>query len=186
MPVSNEAVSALETMPIADEISRTLDRVLREHGAALRRVARLYEWNPARQDDLFQEMCVAIWRALPAFRGESSERTFVFRIAHNRGVTHRARQAPPAIPLDDAADVAQIGPDPDATIYRQQQRAALAVAVSQLPVALAQVLTLTLEGLSQREIAEVLGITENNVAVRANRARSRVKAILAARDGRAR
>lgn len=185
--MSHEAAPALETMPTTDdEVSQTLDRVLREHGSALRRVARVYEWNPGRQDDLFQEICVAIWRALPAFRGESSERTFVFRIAHNRGVTHRARQAPTATPLDEVADVAMSAPDPDATIYRQQQREALAAAVSQLPVALAQVLTLTLEGLSHREIADVLGITENNVAVRANRARSRVKEILGTRDGRAR
>ena len=171
---------------MADEISRTLDRVLREHGAALRRVARIYEWDAARQDDLFQDICVAIWRALPSFRGESSERTFVFRIAHNRGVTHRARRAPAAMPLDDAAHVAQASPDLDVAIYRQQQRAALAAAVNQLPVTLAQVLTMTLEGLSHREIAEVLGTTENNVAVRATRARSRIRAILAARQERGR
>ena len=74
-------------------------------------------------------------------------------------------------------------PHPDANIYRQQQRATLEAAVARLPVALAQVLTLTLEGLSQREIADVLGITENNVAVRANRARSRVKTMLAVPSG---
>jgi RNA polymerase sigma factor (sigma-70 family) len=182
--MSSDALPALETMPASDELTTTLDRVLREHGPALRRVARIYEWDASRSEDLFQDICVAIWRALPSFRGESSERTFVFRIAHNRGLTHRTRRAPPDKPIDEAVDIAGAAPDPDATIYRQQQRAALAAAVRELPVALAQVLTLALEGLSQREIAEVLGITENNVAVRANRARGRVKAILAARHGR--
>lgn len=180
----SDALPRVETRPAGDEISASLDRVLREHGPALRRVARIYEWDPSRSDDLFQDICVAIWRALPSFRGESSERTFLFRIAHNRGVTHRARRPLPDTSIDEATGVAVAAPDPDAGIYRQQQRAALAAAVRELPVPLAQVLTLTLEGLSQREIAEVLGISENNVAVRATRARGRVKAILAARHGR--
>jgi DNA-directed RNA polymerase specialized sigma24 family protein len=45
-------------------------------------------------------------------------------------------------------------------------------------VPLKQVLTLLLEGLSHREVAEVVGISENNVAVRANRARAAVRVLL--------
>ena len=47
-----------------------------------------------------------------------------------------------------------------------------------------QVLVLSLEGLSHREIADVVGITENNVAVRLNRARTAVRERLkGGRDG---
>jgi RNA polymerase sigma factor (sigma-70 family) len=177
--LATDAWPAADAVPTTRHLDETLDRLLREHGAAIARVARLYEFDAARREDLFQEICVAIWRALPSFRGESSERTFIFRIAHNRGVSHRARQRPPAEPIDEAGDIAHPAPHPDAGIYRQQQRAALEAAVARLPVVLAQVLTLTLEGLSQRDIADVLGISENNVAVRATRARARVKAMLA-------
>jgi RNA polymerase sigma-70 factor (ECF subfamily) len=165
-------------MPDTRDASATLDRLLAEHGAAIRRVTRLYERDESRRDDLFQEICVAIWRALPSFRGDASERTFLFRIAHNRGLTHRARRGLPAAPLDEAAELAHPAPQPDTSLHRQQQRAALEEAIAQLPVGLAPVITLTLEGLSQREIAEVLGITENNVAVRATRARQRVRELL--------
>ena len=154
------------------------DRVLRDHGAAIRRVARSYELDAARRDDLFQDICLAIWRALPSFRGESSERTFVFRIAHNRGLTHRTRRTPAAAPLDAADHLAHPAPLPDTTLHQAQQRARLEAAVLQLPLPLRQVLTLTLEGLSQREIAEVLGITENNVAVRSTRARQQLRELL--------
>ncbi len=181
--MSTDALQATHVVRGTQDLNETLDRILREHGAALSRVARLYEFDATKRDDLFQEICVAIWRAWPSFRGESSERTFVFRIAHNRGLTHRSRRPPPAAPMDELAETPHPAPHPDANIYRQQQRAALEAAVARLPVSLAQVLTLTLEGLSQREIADVLGITENNVAVRANRARSRVKTMLAAPSG---
>jgi RNA polymerase sigma-70 factor (ECF subfamily) len=51
-------------------------------------------------------------------------------------------------------------------------------AIQQLPVGQRQVIVLTLEGLSHAEMADVIGITENNVAVRVNRAKSALKEIL--------
>lgn len=59
----------------------------------------------------------------------------------------------------------------------------LKTAVAALPLGLRQVMTLTLEGFAPLEIAAVLGITENNVAVRANRARERLRAALVAEGG---
>jgi RNA polymerase sigma-70 factor (ECF subfamily) len=162
-------------MSLLADSDAALDRLIAEHGAAIRRVTRLYEYDPARREDLFQDIWVAIWRALPGFRGEASERTFVFRIAHNRGLTHRARRRPAAEPLDELAELPHPAPSADAALHRQQQRAAIEAAIAHLPVGLAQVLTLTLEGLTQGEIAQVLGISENNVAVRAARARQRVR-----------
>lgn len=156
------------------------DRILRQEGAALRRVAAAYEPDPARREDLFQDVCLAIWQALQRFRGESSERTFVFRIAHNRGLTHRSRRRPAAAAteLEEAAVLADPGPGPEATAREGQRRERLRAAVLALPLEPRQVITLTLEGLSPREIAEVLGITENNAAVRLSRARRALRQIL--------
>ena len=54
----------------------------------------------------------------------------------------------------------------------------LMTAIRELPVGFRQVLTLALEDLSQREIAEALGITENAVAIRIHRARRLLKSRL--------
>src|SRR5215510_12930513 len=56
--------------------------LLSGNGGALSRLAASYTNNPSDRDDLFQDIALAIWKALPGFRGESSERTFIFRIAH--------------------------------------------------------------------------------------------------------
>lgn len=156
------------------------DRILRQEGAALRRVAAAYEPDPARREDLFQDVCLAVWQALRGFRGESSERTFVFRIAHNRGLTHRSRRRPAAsaTELEEAAVLADPGPGPEAAAREGQRRERLRAAVLALPLEPRQVITLTLEGFSPREIAEVLGITENNAAVRLSRARRALRQIL--------
>lgn len=147
------------------------ERVVQAHGAALRRVAAAWERDPVAQEDLFQEILLALWRALPRFRGDASERTFVFRVAMNRALSHRFRRPPRAEPLDTAAHVADPSKTPEAEAAELQERALLVAAVQSLPSAMRQILTLSLEGLSGAEIADVLGIRENNVHVRLSRAR---------------
>src|SRR5258707_11770601 len=72
-------------------LERHFDRLLAANGPALTRLAASYTNTPSDRDDLVQEIALAIWRALPRFRGECSERTFLFRIAHNRGIACLAR-----------------------------------------------------------------------------------------------
>ena len=148
-------------------------------GPALARLAAGYEADPAEREDLVQEIAIALWRALPRFRGECSERTFVYRVAHNRGLTHRARRRRRHEPLDHAPEPIDPRPGPEASVLSSQRHERLAHAVRQLDPALRVVVLLTLEGLSNREVAEVVGITENNVAVRLTRARRKLRDLLA-------
>jgi DNA-directed RNA polymerase specialized sigma24 family protein len=46
------------------------------------------------RDDLVQEIALAIWKAIPRFRGDSSERTWVYRIAHNVAITSATGKPP--------------------------------------------------------------------------------------------
>jgi RNA polymerase sigma factor (sigma-70 family) len=154
------------------------DGILERDGAALRRVAAAYELDPVQRQDLFQDICLAIWQALPRFRGESSERTFVFRIAHNRGLNHRSRRPGPAAGLEAAEAVADPRPGPDTAMGEEQRRERLRQVVLDLPLPARQAISLTLEGLSLKEVAEVLGLTENNAAVRLSRARRMLRQIV--------
>ena len=147
------------------------ERVLRDYGPALRRLAAAWEREPAAQEDLVQEILFALWRALPRFRGDASEKTFVFRVAHNRALTHRFKPRGERVPLDAAADVHDPRPSPEDSAAAAQKLDRLMRALRELPVAARQVLTLSLEGLSRAEIADVLGVTENNAGVRLSRAR---------------
>lgn len=163
--------------PTLDRTTRqqTFDRVLAEYGPALARLARAYEYRPAVAEELQQEIALALWQALPAFRGESSEKTFVFRIATNRALTHVAQRAPAAADLEAALDVPDAGPGPESVASAAEQSARLVAAVAALPLSLRQVVSLALEGLSQAEIGQVLGLAENNVAVRMHRAKAALR-----------
>ena len=85
-------------------LEEQFDRILAAHGPAISRLAYGYEMVASVREELVQEIGLAIWQALPHFRGECSERTFVFRIAHNRGLTHVGKRRPVHQPLDDLED----------------------------------------------------------------------------------
>ncbi len=163
---------------MAEDDSQRFERVVREYGAALARLAAAYAPDRADRDDLSQEILLAIWRALPRFRGESSERTFVFRVAHNRGITYRSRRRRhPPLP-EEEGEVPDAGPDPAALLERARRHERLVAAVSRLPEPQRLTVLLHLEGLTHREIAGVQGTTEDNVAVRLARARKALRMLL--------
>jgi RNA polymerase sigma factor (sigma-70 family) len=159
-----------------------LERVLATHGPALRRLIAAYERDAATREDLLQEILLALWRALPRFRGDCAERTFVLRVAHNRALTHAFRRPPRAAAIEEASEVPDRQPTPEHAAAAAQRRERLLQALHQLPLAARQILTLSLEGLSNQEIASLLGITDNNANVRLNRARNALRAVME-RDG---
>jgi len=121
---------------------------------------------------------LAIHRALPNLRQSESLAPFAFRIAHNRGVTHVARQAgarraAQRVELDDP-----IPETPEEHLLASERANRVTVAVRRLPLPYRQVMTLLLEELSYAEIAEALDISLSNVGVRVNRAKAQLKAML--------
>jgi len=159
------------------EIEKRFHDLLASNGPALLRMARSYTNNSSDRDDLFQDMTLAIWRALPQFRNESSERTFVFRIALNRAITFLAQRRR-VNPVSDEIEVPDSRRNPEKEFARNQEDSRLTDAIHCLPIEYRQVITLTLEGLSYAEIADVLGIGESNVGVRLNRARQMLRKLL--------
>ena len=111
-----------------------LERVLLTHGPALGRLAASYESRPALREELLQDIAFALWRALPSFRHEASEKTFVMRIATNRALSHIAARPPAADGLDAASEIADSLPRPDELAARIQTASRLQQAVRELVV----------------------------------------------------
>jgi len=168
------AIRELETN-LDTEGRAAFDRLWREHGPALGRVVAAFAKPGADQDDLTQEIAIAVWRALPRFRGESSERTFALRIAHNRAVSHAWKRRSDET-LDEA--LAAVEPGPERAAQARQDVDRLFAQVRRLPLLQREVLALALEELSHDEIATILGITTGNVAVRLNRARAHLRELM--------
>jgi len=152
-----------------------LAALLREHGGLIVRIARSHESDRGRAEELVQDIHLAIWQALPKFRGEANVRTFIARIAQNRAITHVTREArrPRSAPLDEIVDVVPSeAATPEDAAEETQARRRLQRAVGELPLSLRLAVTLALEGFSPDEVATVLGISTSAASVRLHRAKA--------------
>src|SRR3954469_12623362 len=78
---------ASNTRPMNSRRQREIfDAWLRDHAALLHHVAQGFATGADRHD-LMQELMLALWRAVPAFRAASRPSTFIFRVTHNAALT---------------------------------------------------------------------------------------------------
>jgi len=152
--------------------------LLRQYLAPLRRLVHAYTRDAREREDLFQEIALALWTALPRFRGDASERTWLYRVAHNTAIrftTSRTRQTGREQSQDEVTEpLSQANPERDAIENEQRER--LWSAVQALPLVDRQIVVLHLEGLSAAEIQTVTGLTAGNVATRLTRIRQKLAA----------
>jgi RNA polymerase sigma factor (sigma-70 family) len=159
-------------------IQQIFDQITREHDAMIKRIASSYEARTYLIEELVQEIYLAIWKALPSFRGESSLRTFVARIATNRAVTHVARAFKSSTSLELSEQITAPGESPETHAIMLDHYSRLISAVRQLPLSYRQTVMLTLEGLKPKEVAEILGISMNAVAIRMSRSKELLRALI--------
>jgi RNA polymerase sigma factor (sigma-70 family) len=164
---------------------QTFQEILRNFEESLHRLTAVYAAEPADREDLFQEVLLAIWTALPRFRGDCSARTWIYRIAHNVAITasvnrNRRRRAELPIPPDVPARKAL---EPESQSLARERWELLTEAVRSLRGLNKQVTVLHLEGLSNREIAEVVGLTEGAIATRLSRVRVALSRLVGTNTG---
>ena len=137
--------------------------------------------------DVIQEAFVRAWQALPSFRGQSAFYTWLFRIVMNVA-SDRARQraargrafGTERVPEEEwERTMSDPGPAPDDEARRAEERERIKTALSALPEHHRTIIMLSdLEGLSYREIAEVLDIPMGTVMSRLHHARKRLRDVL--------
>lgn len=152
--------------------------IVTRFGPALVRIAASYERNPALRDELAQDVLLAVVTSLPRLAQSEKLKPFVFRIAHNRCLTHAMRRMRER---DAEQQLEELAADPghEQALMERERGARLMDAVRLLKLPYRQVITLLLEDLTYEEIAESLGISAVNVGVRVNRAKQQLKAMLA-------
>jgi RNA polymerase sigma-70 factor, ECF subfamily len=147
--------------------------------------ARSYTGADADAEDLAQEVFVRIYRALRQFRGESSFRTWLYKIAVNVFRSHHARQGRQEAVWGDSGGIARRNFDPPADLPPFEtllaRREAIACALAELPGDLREAVTLRdLHGLDYREIALATNAPMGTVESRIFRGRQRLRRSLVA------
>lgn len=131
--------------------------------------------NRADAEDLAQDLCAALPAKLQSFRGEARLTTWLYRIAVNAARDRFRRRATYMKAAEGWGDWEQAR---QAEIAEQAERRDwLTRAMGALSVDLRETLALVLDGISQAETAEILGIPEGTVAWRVSDAKKRLRAL---------
>lgn len=160
----------------ADTSRRRFVDLLECHRAIVFKIANSYGRDRDDRNDLAQEIAAQLWRAWPGYDPARRFTTWMYRIALNVAITHargdglRRRHA---VPLDE--DLHDLS-DPNTSDHEVEQRIHLlqAFIARQAPMDRA-LLLLYLDERPQREIADILGISETNVSTKIGRLKQRIR-----------
>lgn len=149
--------------------------LIERHRGIVFKVANTYAWQAEDREELAQEIAAQLWRAFAGYDPARPFPTWMYRIALNVAITfvrahsrHRHHSVPLDEELHDQADGNAADQESD-----QQVRALHRFIHAQEPLNRA-LLLLYLEDRSYREMAEVLGISETNVATKISRLKQRI------------
>ncbi len=136
------------------------------------KICRYYAPVTEDQKDIYQEILINIWKSLDSFRGDAQESTWIYRIALNTAMGFAGKEfRRMRIVLDGGEKNLQnlISEDDSEVKLREDQISLLQNHLNQLSVIDKAIMSLVLEDLSSKEIAEIIGITEPNVRVKVHR-----------------
>lgn len=157
-----------------DDARERFGTLLQQHRGIVFKVANSYANDPDDRADLAQEIATQLWKAWPKYDRSRLVTTWMYRIALNvaisqlRGRTLRDQhQVPLQEGLHDAGDADGGGPDYDVHVLQR-----LIAAMAPMDRAL---MLLYLDERSHREIADILGISETNVATKVSRLKQRIR-----------
>lgn len=149
-------------------------RLLRENDARLRKICRVYARDGAGQEDLYQDILLQLWRALPSFSGEAQSGTWLYRVALNTALSRKRADAARRVEQHEALDESHsawrdnsLGPDD--TLDAQQQLDRLYEAIDRLGDVDKALVMLFLDEKSYHDMAQILGISESHVGVKLHR-----------------
>jgi len=150
-------------------------RLIEDNKALIFKVCNAYCRHPADREDLAQEIILALWKGRGRFQPDYKFSTWLYRVALNVAISYyrKAKKATTNIPLSDIHTDQLAHPDPVKDEEEKQQLLLQEIAaLKEFDKAL---IILYLEEKSYKEIAEIIGITETNVATKLSRIKGKIK-----------
>jgi RNA polymerase sigma-70 factor (ECF subfamily) len=149
---------------------------VRQSQGIIYKLVDLYANDPEEKKDLYQEVLLQSWKSWPSFRQEAKFSTWIYRICLNTILTHKRK--PQRISYTDSLE--HIAPALENNAARNEDAVRLRLAIRQLPETDRAIISMHLDGYENAEIGEMLGITNNNVAVKLHRIKQQLVNLLKA------
>ena len=148
--------------------NRDFQRIVMEQKSTIYSVCYMYATSKEEADDLFQETLVNLWQGFDSFRGDSSIRSWVYRISLNTCLTQKRKKRIKTVPLDISPEVfSDTTPEGRNNILLHQR-------ITRLEPFDRAIILLWLDEYSYDEIADTLGLKRNTVAVKIHRIKDKL------------
>lgn len=146
-------------------------RIVREHKGTIYTVCYMFSKDEDEVADLFQDILMNLWKGFERFRGESSIRTWLYRVSLNTCISadRKKRRNGESVPLDMNIDLFDDSAEEMKQIRMLQDR------ISRLRPFDRAIVLLWLENLSYDEIGAIVGISSKNVSVRLFRIKEQLR-----------
>jgi RNA polymerase sigma-70 factor (ECF subfamily) len=141
-----------------------LEQVRQNQGIIFKLVS-LYATDTEEKKDLYQEVLLQAWKGWPAFRQEAKFSTWLYRICLNTIFTQQRKKQW----VDYTDSLEAISPSVQNSTVEKEDAVRLHQAIRQLPETDRAIISLNLDGYENSEIGEILGISNNHVAVKIHR-----------------
>jgi RNA polymerase sigma-70 factor (ECF subfamily) len=183
-----------ENQPISIDALKSGDRsafasFVDQYSEQIFRIALKFTGDSNDAEDVLQETFIKAMRALPSFEGRSSLSTWLYRIAVNEALMVLRKRKPEMVSVEENDPDSDDNPNglvlkdwcclPEDELLSSESKLYLQNAVDRLPLTLRSVFLLRdIQGISIRETAETLGLTETTVKTRLLRARLKLRETL--------
>jgi RNA polymerase sigma-70 factor (ECF subfamily) len=155
---------------IAQNKEQVFHGIIENSGKSLYRICMAYLYDKSYAADLYQEILLQIWNSLEKFRGEAGLNTWIYRVAVNTAISWNLQaRNKQHLPLPDTE-----WPDDQASQHEPGRLEDLHAAIQQLDPPEKLIISLVLEEMSYKEIAEVTGSTVNHIGVKINRIKAKI------------
>lgn len=151
--------------------------LINQHQGLIYKVCLMYENDKDARNDLFQEIVLQLWKSFPSFRGEAKITTWMYRIALNTAISGYRKQTR-NVKTEDLQEMHFNISENYGGDEREEDLQKLQWAIRQLSEIERAMIMMALEEVPYEEIAETIGITQNNVRVRMNRIREKLKKLM--------
>ena len=154
-----------------DSLKLDFARVVREHKGTVYMVCYMFSKDEEEVADLFQDILVNLWKGFAKFRGDSSIRTWIYRVSLNTCISaeRKKKRKGETVPLDMNINLF------DDSVEDMKQIRMLQGRISRLGPFDRAIVLLWLENLSYDEIGDIVGISAKNVSVRLFRIKEQLR-----------
>lgn len=155
--------------------AKFLDQVKQNQGIIFKLVG-LYANDAEEKKDLYQEVLLQAWKSWPSFRQEAKFSTWLYRICLNTIFTQKRKPQR----VEYSTSLETISPAVHNNFAQQEDVARLRLAIRQLSETDRAIISMNLDGYENAEVAAMLGISNNHVAVKLHRIKQQLGNLLTA------